>query len=256
MSGRGQIIERGKNRWLVRVALGRDPQSGKRRYHNETIHGTKRDAQKHRTQVLRELDLGTHVERNRMTVWECLEMWLETVAMPRVSARTHADYRANLERYVRPKLGERRLQELRPFEIQSVYAAMLDRGLSPQTVRTAHAPLRSALENAVKWQLIQRNPAKLVDLPKRERRERRVLTDEESRRFLTAVRGDRLHALWVVLVSTGLRPGEALALKWTDLEADRLRVQRTLSRTEKGGYTISERRRLGAVAPSRSRCPL
>lgn len=240
MSARGQIIEKGKNRWLVRVPLGRDPQTGTRRYHNKTIHGTKREAQKYRTQVLTELDHGTHVEENRMTVWECLAMWLTTVAAPRVSSRTYSDYRANLERYIKPKLGERRLQELRPFEIQSVYAAMLERGLSPRTVRAAHAPMRSALENAVKWQLIARNPAKLVDLPKRDRTERRVLTSDEARNFLAAAREDRLHALWVVLISTGLRPGEALALKWTDLDEDRLRVQRNLRRTKNGGWELAD----------------
>ena len=162
MSRRGQIIDRGENRWLVRAFLGRDAKTGKRRYHSKTIEGTKRQASQYLTKVLREMDTGLYVEQSQVTLGDFLDKWLEVVAGPRVSERTLADYRGNLARYVRPTLEERRLQDLRPFEIQTLYAAMLERGLSPRTVRATHAPLRSALDQAVKWQLVPRNPARLV----------------------------------------------------------------------------------------------
>ena len=96
MSGRGQIIDKGRGVWMVRAPLGREPGTGKRLYHSKTIHGTKRDAQQYLTRVLRELDDGTHVEQSRVTVRECLEEWLEVVAKPRVSPRTLEDYSGNL----------------------------------------------------------------------------------------------------------------------------------------------------------------
>ena len=240
MSWRGQIIDRGENRWLVRASLGREPKTGTRRYHSKTIHGTKREASQYLTKVLRELDMGSYVEQSQVTVGEFLDDWLATVAKPRVSPRTLGDYRGNLTRYIRPTLEERRLQDLRPFEIQHLYAAMLERGLSPRTVRATHAALHSALDQAVKWQLVPRNPANLVDLPKQPKRERSVFTAEEACRFLHTSRSDRLRALWVVLLTTGLRPGEALGLRWNDWSGDRLRIQRALTRTAEGGWVLAE----------------
>lgn len=239
MSQRGQIIDRGPNRWLVRATLGRDPKTGRRRLHSKTVHGTKREAQQYLTKVLREIDEGAYVHQSRVTVREALDDWLDTVARQRVSERTLRDYRRNLERYIYPALGERRLQALRPFEIQKVYAEMIDRELSPRTVRAAHAPLHSALENAVRWRLIPQNPSKLVDLPKIVRAERRVLSAEEARTFLDHAAEDRHGTLWAVLLTTGLRPGEALGLQWRDLEDDRLRIRRSLKRRSDGGWELS-----------------
>ena len=162
------------------------------------------------------------------------------VAQPRVSARTLEDYRGNLRRYILPLLGKRRLQALRPFEIQQAYAGMLQRGLSARTVKATHAPLRSALENAVKWRLISHNPAKLVDLPKQSQSERPVFSAEEAKVFLEQAQGDRFSTLWVVLLTTGIRPGEALGLKWADLEGNRLRIRRSLTRTANGGWELTE----------------
>ena len=246
MSRRGQIIDRGENRWLVRASLGREPKTGTRRYHSKTIHGTKREVSQYLTKVLRELDMGSYVEQSQVTVGEFLDDWLATVAKPRVSPRTLGDYRGNLTRYIRPTLEERRLQDLRPFEIQHLYAAMLERGLSPRTVRATHAALHSALDQAVKWQLVPRNPANLVDLPKQPKRERSVFTAEEACRFLHTSRSDRLRALWVVLLTTGLRPGEALGLRWNDWSGDRLRIQRALTRTAEGGPSLPTYVRHGA----------
>lgn len=240
MSRRGQIIDRGENRWLVRAPLGRDPKTGTRRYHSKTIHGTKREANQYLTKVLHELDRGSYVEQSQVTLGEFLDDWLNTVAKPRVSPRTLGDYRGNLARYIRPTLEERRLQELRPFEIQHLYAAMMERGLSPRTIRATHAALHSALEQAMKWQLVPSNPAKLVDLPKQPKKERRVFSAEEASQFLKEARNDRLHALWVVLLTTGLRPGEALGLRWDDWSEDRLRIQRSLTRTAEGGWVLAE----------------
>jgi len=236
--GRGQIVEKGERKWLVRVFLGRDPRTGKRRYHNKTIYGTKREAQKYRTQVLQELDAGTYVEQSKVTLGEFLEDWLESTVARRTSARTLNDYRSVLTRYVFPALGARKLQALQAFEIEELYRGMEKKGLSASTVRSVHAPLRSALNDAVRWSMIARNPVALVKPPKIERKERPTFSEEEAARFLGAASGTRLEALWWVLLSTGMRPGEALALKWSDLDGNCLRIQRALTRTRAGGWAM------------------
>ena len=114
----GQIIKRGERKWLVRWYVGEV--SGKNRYASKTIHGTKRDAQKYLNGMLRSQDLGVHVEPSRITLDAFLDRWLEGSARPKVSARTFADYSYMLKQYVRPTLGGRRLDALRPLEIQGL----------------------------------------------------------------------------------------------------------------------------------------
>ena len=105
----GQLIRRGERKWLVRIFLGSDPATGKRRYHNHMVHGPKKDAERYRTAAMRGRDLGTFVEPARMTLDAYLDKWLEEAAKPRVRSRTHEDYSWLLKAYVRPALGGRRL---------------------------------------------------------------------------------------------------------------------------------------------------
>jgi integrase len=250
----GQLIARGENTWLVRIPRGRDSK-GKRLYHNKTIRGTKKDAERYRTKVLRDMDTDTFVEASERAFGEYLTEWLETSAKPRIRERTYLDYKSLADRYLRPALGHRKLLQITAPEIQAVYAAMLARGLSPRTVRYAHSVVHSALEQAVKWRMLARNPAKLVDLPRTERREMRSLTAEEASRFLATSNGTRWHALWTLLLTSGLRPGEALGLRWADLDGDRLRIQRTLIRGPEGRWQLVEpktpkARRVVSLPPS------
>jgi len=105
-------------------------------------------------------------------------------------------------------------------------------GLSPQTVRNLHAVLRRALNQAHRWGLVPRNVATLVDLPRSVRYEAPAITPEQARAILGAVYGDRLEALITLTLATGLRQGEALALRWSDIDLDAgsLTVRRALSR--------------------------
>src|SRR5690606_12306533 len=123
----GQLIQRGERTWLVRVYLGRDPVTGKRRYHNKTIRGNKKDAQRYLNQMLAEKDLGTFVEPSRQTLHEYLDEWLRVAAKPRLRERTYRDYEQLLRRYVRPALGSCRLAELSPVMIQDLYTRLTNR---------------------------------------------------------------------------------------------------------------------------------
>ena len=150
----GQITARGDRKWLVRWYGGANPETGKRRYSSKTVHGTKKDAQKYLNSVLRSRDLGTYVEPTRMTLDTYLDQWLEKSARTRVSPRTFGDYQKLLARYVRPKLGDRRLDSIRPLDLQGLIAELEGRGLSPRTIRMAFTVLSSALKQAMRWGML------------------------------------------------------------------------------------------------------
>ena len=126
----GQIIRRGPSTWLVRIPQGRNG-SGTRLYHNRTIQGSKKDAERYRTKTLRELDTNTFVEASQASVGSFLIDWLEQTVKGRVKARTLDDYRSLADRYLIPAFGHRRLSQLSPSDIQKAYFAMRERGLSP-----------------------------------------------------------------------------------------------------------------------------
>ncbi len=233
----GQIVKRGDRTWLVRVFEGRDA-AGKRRYHNHTVHGTKKDAQAYLNAVLRDQDLGTFVEPSKDDLNTYLDRWLQDAVKPKVRSHALADYTSLLARYVRPVLGDKRLSDVTPLDAQALYATMLERGLSPRTVRYTHAVLSQALKQAVRWGMLPRNVADLVDLPRQERTEMRALSPEEARRFLEVARDDRFAVLFGFALSTGMRPGEYMALRWTDLDlrAGVATVRRALVRGKSGWH--------------------
>ena len=189
------------------------------------------------TALMRERDLGTLVEPSRMTVDEYLNEWLKTAAKPRVRLRTYQGYEDLLDRYIRPELGPRSLSKLTPLEIQAVYARLRERRLSAKTIRHAHSVLRCALNQAVKWCMLVINPATAVDLPKVRKKEMRCLSPKDAQEFLKKAADDRLSAMFAVAITTGMRPGEYMGLKWpdvVDLEKGVVVVQRTLV-ADKGG---------------------
>ena len=117
---------------------------------------------------------------------------------------------------------------------------MTNRGVSPRTVRYTHSVLSGALKQSVRWQRLARDPAALVDLPRQPRREMRALDQNQAQRFIRATAGDDFEAFWLVLISLGLRPSEALALKWADLDGGRVHVQRALTKHADGSIEFNE----------------
>ena len=237
----GQIIKRGDNTWLVRIFTGRDAH-GKRRYLNKTIRGNKKDANTYLSNTLTAMSTGTFVEPVKLSVSEYLNKWLEMAAKPRLRERTFNDYSEKLDRYVRPVIGSQKLADVRSLDVQSVYSAMAGRNLSPRTIRYTHAILGSAFKQAVKWNMLQRNPCDGVELPRMERKEMQAFSPEEVTRFLSATAEDDHSALFALAVATGMRPEEYLALKWSDLdlEARIVTVTRTLVWRKGGGWYFGE----------------
>jgi integrase len=129
----------------------------------------------------------------------------------------------------------RGLEKLTPQTVQQrLIAAKLAEGLAPRTVGHIRAVLRSALTQAEKWLLVPRNIVKLTDPPRRRKREVRVFTPDEAKRFVETSKGHRLEALFVAMLATGLRIGEALGVFWENVDLDRgtLFVRQALQRVE------------------------
>ncbi len=175
----GQIVGRGRRTWLVRVYNG-GPETKKRKYLNQTIHGGLRDAQAHLNKMLCERDRGRNLDSSKQTLNQYLDLWLKVCAKSRLRAKSLQDYEGLLRRYVRPRLGTKALPHVSAFDIQTLYRELLNRGLSARSIRYTDAVLRSALKQAVRWNLILANPADLVDLPRQDRRRMGVSVEQAS----------------------------------------------------------------------------
>jgi integrase len=238
----GQVIKRG-DKWVVRIFMGRD-ENGKRRYVNKTIRGTKKEANKYLTGKLRDKDLGINIAPASESLGKYLDKWLETSVKSRLRSRTYDDYAALMTRYVREPLGAIKLADLRPIDIQKVYQSMQERGLSARVVRYTHAVLSSALKQAVKWEMLHRNPASVVDLPRMVRKEMKAMSPSEASRFLEALEDSRQYPLFNFALTTGMRPQEYLGLKWSDIDMEKgsATVRRAIvwKREKGGGWDFAE----------------
>jgi integrase len=236
----GQIIKRGES-WTVRIFLGRDTK-GKRKYFNKTLHGTKKEAQKYLTAKLREKDLGVFIEPASIGLSEYLDKWLSESAKPRLAESTFENYRYLLKLYVREKLGNRKLSDIKPFDIQKLYNQMTESGLSARTVRYVHAILTSSFSQALKWQMLSTNPCKVVDLPRQQKNEMKAFSAEQAKCFLEAAKDDKHGLIFAFALASGMRPEEYLSLKWSDIDFDKCTtaVQRTLIWRKGGGWYFGE----------------
>lgn len=239
---KGHIRKRGTQSWAIVLDLGRDA-SGKRRQKWHSIKGTKRDAERELSKLINSLHTGDYIEPSKMRVSEYLTRWLADYAKTSVSPKTYERYSQIVENSIAPKLGGHRLADLRPLHIQAMYSEALREGrrdgkggLSPQTVLHFHRVLHKALAQAVKWQLLARNPADAVDPPKPERKSMRALADNEMADLLKLVEGSPLYMPVLLAVTTGLRRGEILALRWQDIELEKgqATISRSLEQTKDG----------------------
>jgi len=182
--------------------------------------------------ILHSLQHGTYADARGRTVGDFLDQWLAEVAKPRVRAWTYAGYEVHIRRHLKPTLGRIALERLTPQQVQALLNQKLREGLKPKTVRYLRGTLRTALNEAVRWGLVARNAAALVDGPRVERYPIRPFSPDEARRLLQAIKGDRLEALYSVALTMGLRQGEALGLTWEDidLEMGYMRISKQLQR--------------------------
>lgn len=272
---RGHIARKGK-RYYVVVDVGIDPETGRRRRKWHSGFKTKREAEQALAKIVTELGSGAYVEPSKLALGEYLRNeWLPATRST-IRPSTWESYRQKIEVHIIPALGTVQLRALTPGRLNAFYARLHregrhdGEGLSVRSVRYVHAVLRKALADAVKWGRIPRNPSVLADPPRQRRRqEMRTWSAEQLRAFLDHVKETRLSALWRLLGSTGMRRGEALGLKWEDLdfEASTVAIRRALievkglavwsdPKTARGRRlisldvtTMSSLRRIGLVKP-------
>lgn len=197
---------------------------------SRTIKGTKRDAERLMTEIQREIDQGTYTPPSREKVSGFLMSWLPTLKGA-VGATTLMRYEAIVKDRLIPVFGDHRLEQLRPLDIQKAYADWIDQGLSPATIKLYHAVLRKSLGAALKLEMIHRNPAAYVELPRSGRQKREVPDNDGLAGLVSAAKGTPYYATMVLSVTTGMRVGEICGLKWSDIDFERgiITVQRTAS---------------------------
>ena len=241
----GHIRERSPGSWELRYSLGTDPATGKRRTATTTITGNRRAAEKELRRLLRTLDTGEHVDPTRMTVRGWLTVWLAAVR-EEVSPKTYERYSEIVNNFLAAELGALSIAKLTAAHIQTAYTKWAAEGrrdgkvggLSPRTRRHIHRIFNCALARAVEQQVLARNPCDAFRkrLPKVERRELMTLSPDQSARLLEAIKHTRFYWPVLLALSTGMRRGETLALRWknVDLERGTLRVLESLEQTKSG----------------------
>ncbi len=239
----GTIFEERPGRWVASITLACKVVDGKRlRVRKKFVATTRSAVQKKLTEALREQQTGGLVPLQLQSVGGYLKRFPDMVRAKGRAETTIDSYRWIIKKYVEPELGSIPLTKLTQIDLNEFMARKLNAGLSHRTVQICHAVIRSALSAALKAGLVNRNVAKLCEVPiKRGGCSSIVpLTLEEARCFLAAVAGHRLHAVYSVALSLGLRRGEALGLEWSaiDLDAGTVAVTQTVKRIKGKGLLI------------------
>ncbi|MFF3515453.1 tyrosine-type recombinase/integrase [Streptomyces sp. NPDC002573] len=256
-NGEGTISKRADGRYHAAAYVYRPDGTRTRKF----VYGkTRKEVADKLTELQEKTRHGIPAAESTMAFGDYLTYWLATIAPARLKPSTLNSYEGLTRLYIRPALGKKRLNRLSPADVRRFLAEFKDSCLcclrgadqerpegkrsccavgrccnrrpSARTVQYIHAVLRSSLQQAIREELIARNVARIVETPTVARKEVRPLDAAEARLMLKTARSHRLNALWLLLVSTGLRRGEALALTWADVDLPngQLRVRRNVQR--------------------------
>ena len=240
--GTGGVRARRSDVFELKFDVGVDPISGKRKTKYKTVRGTRREAEKELRKLLRQVDTGDYFEPNKVTVTGLLDRWIDHMKA-QVAPKTLDRYEQLIENNIKPVLGSMKLEQLRPYHIEGAWTVLLQEGrkdnkggLAPQTVKHCHRLLRQAIAQAVRWQLISRNPADAVEPPRVARKDLEVLDVEQTAALLRAISKSQYYLPMIIAVTTGLRRGETLAVRWRDIDLDGggLSVMQSLEQTKAG----------------------
>lgn len=242
--------KKGPATYRIRVFNGSDPRTGRKNVHTEMVVGEK-EAKARAAELEKDKADGILVRPSKEALSAFLTRWLKDEKEGRIRARTLDDYRGIVARYIEkpskgmPRIGAVRLDRLKGKDFRHLYTFMWsDLGLSPRTIQYLHSVLRQALGWAVEERQLGRNPTDGVkphtqakdagNVPDESEEEagHKAMSEEQVTGFLGAAAGDRYYPLWVLLATTGCRPGEALGLLWrdVDLKVGTVHIRRALTR--------------------------
>ncbi|HUY73238.1 MAG TPA: tyrosine-type recombinase/integrase [Candidatus Dormibacteraeota bacterium] len=237
-NGEGTIYRRKDGRWAGGVQVGFV--NGRRAM--KVVYGKSRSEVLEKVrELLESARRGTIAPGRSPRLDTFLNQWLQTIEGS-IRPSTFTSYSGIVRKHLIPVLGHKPIDRLTVPDIADLLARKRGEGLSPRTGQYILFVLRNALNKAVRWGIASRNVAQLVDAPRVAHRDVNVLSPEEALQLVTAAREDRLEALWVLALSTGLRRGELLGLSWSDIDLERrqLRVTKALQRVTGKGLVLAE----------------
>ncbi len=245
-NGEGSVYKTKDGKWVASIDLGWvDGKRKRRTFQTRT--------QSEALSKLKEFQpgkiQGRQLASELLTVGQYLDRWLEERVPGTVSIRTEEIYERVVRLYLTKHLGKIRLNRLSPADVSSMMTALGSQGLSPSTKRMARATLRRALRMAEQDGLVTKNVAAIAEGPKMDHKEGRTLNQEEAQLFLTACKSHRLGTAYALALSLGLRRGEIIGLKWTDIEQNKdsvlLSIRRQIVR-DNAGVRLSELKTRGS----------
>jgi integrase len=238
-NGEGSIFQRkSDSRWCAMINIGYDEQGKRRR---QAIYGaTKKEVQDELTRrQARKLE-GRLADPGRQTVGQYLDYWLENASKPKIRLTTYDNYEGVIRLHIKPRIGGLSLAKLSAVHVQQFYTRLVDE-IGSSLRQLVHAILHKAMKHAVRMGLIAVNPCDAVERPRLVRPEIQPLEPGQAKALLAAAVDDRLEALYVLALTTGMRLGELFALEWknVDLHAGFLAVRHTLMELA-GTHRLSE----------------
>jgi integrase len=222
-------------RWVAQISLP----GGKRKTKYGKTQGEVKEWLLEKRKALQD---GTYVEPGKIPCGDFLARYMKDVAEHSLRPTTLQSYFSLIRNHIEPGLGGYKLTQITPAQIQNFYSEKLNAGLSKRTVQFMHSIIHRALQQALKWGLVVRNAADLVDAPSPRRKPPMTWTIEQIKHFLRVVEDHPYYPIYVLAVFTGMREGELLALHWSDisLNAGKIQVKRTLQVVRGKGLVISE----------------
>lgn len=227
--GEGAIYWReSRKRWVAELPL----EDGKSKYFTGKTYA---EAQRKLNHAKLEQQQGKLATGPKQTVKQFLEHWLEHVHRPNIRVNSYRIYRQLLDNHLLPALGQHQLQRLSPQHIDELYAQKRKDGFAPETIRAMHRLLRRALQDAVRWSLVSNNVCDKVTPPRQVKFEAQALSAEQVKQLLEAAKGSQIEVLLTLALTTGMRVGEMIALRWDDIDFQdgSLQVRHTVSRVGK-----------------------